>query len=103
MSHTNNNSLLSVLWLTSMKSFQVTINSTSLFFRKGGKLLFTATFSPISKCAYLDGTVQPPTEAASLVSTCPLDLTLWHRRLSHLNIQDVKRMYNNNLLKEEAV
>src|ERR1700676_2806725 len=32
-------------------------------------------------------------------STCPLDLTLWHRRCSHLNFADLKHMHLHNKVK----
>ena len=31
------------------------------------------------------------------MSTCPVDYTLWHRRLSHLNVDDVKRILRDDL------
>ena len=36
--------------------------------------------------------------SANVASTCPLDLTLWHRRCSHLNFADLKHMHDKNLV-----
>ena len=80
----------------------VTAN-TSLFFRQHGKLQFTASTNISTTIAYLNGTVEIPAESASLMSTCPVDYTLWHRRLSHLNVDDVKRILRDDLVKMEAL
>ena len=39
------------------------------------------------------------TEFSGMVSTCPLDLTLWHRRFAHLNHGDVRKLINTQLVK----
>ena len=60
---------------------------------------FTATVSN-NNVGYLDGLVMVPApQAAQFASTCPLDLTLWHRRCSHLNFADLKHMHTHNLVK----
>jgi len=38
-------------------------------------------------------------ETASIHQYCPLDLTLWHRRCSHLNFADLKHMHLHNKVK----
>ena len=37
-------------------------------------------------------------ENVQLVSTLPLDLTLWHRWLGHLNHDSIKKMLNHDLV-----
>src|SRR5262249_13045358 len=57
-------------------------------------LVLTATIND-HNVGYLNGHTIIP-QSASLASTCPLDLTLWHYRFSHLNYDDVKSMYKKN-------
>src|SRR6266516_4055968 len=45
----------------------------------------------------LDGYTIVP-QSANLSSTCPLDLTLWHARCSHLNFDAVKSMHSKHLV-----
>jgi len=91
--------LLSVLYLTTKKGFDVHIKQNRMFFRRNKKLLFTATVNN-STTALLNGITLPMTEFAGLASssTCPLDITLWHRRLGHLNIADVKQLLSKDLV-----
>ena len=63
--------LLSVLYLTRNKSYNVTIDSARISFIRNSQLLFTATINS-QNAAHVDGTVQPMTHFAGLVSTCPL-------------------------------
>ena len=95
--HLNSN-LLSVLYLTCHKRFRVTIVNDTVYFNRNRELYFTATVPASSNLAILDGQVIPMTHFAGRVSTCPSDLTLWHRRLSHLNIGDVKRLISGEMV-----
>ena len=64
-----------------------------------GKLPFSATVDD-HRVAKLDGyTVHSShVESANPPTTVPLDLQLWHRRFSHLNYSDVKRLVSGNLV-----
>ena len=88
--------LLSVLYLTRNKLFNVMIDSSRISFIRNSKTLFTASITS-NNAASLDGTVQPKTDFVGLVSTCPLDVTLWHRRFAHLNSKDVQRLLKGEL------
>ena len=92
------NNLLSVLYLTQEKSYTVTIKKDKLQFRQNGTLLFTASVKP-TFAAFLDGQVVPMTHFAGATSTCSMDFTLWHRRFAHLNHPDVRKVYNESLVK----
>jgi len=92
------NNLLAVLYLTRRSSIDVHINSTHMSFsRSNGPPLFVA---PINQhnAAFLDGVTEPITEYASPVTTVPLDLALWHQRLAHHNITDVKALIERKLV-----
>ena len=91
------NNLLSVFYLTKQKGFVVTVNRDSVYFRHNGILMFTATVGP-QNTGYLDGHVIPNSEVASVASTCPLDISLWHRRLSHRNVADVQKTLQEKLV-----
>jgi hypothetical protein len=91
--------LLSVLYLTRFKHFFVTISLGCISFRLDDVLLFTASVvGPSSNTAVLDGHVVPMQQFAGVASTCAMDATLWHRRLSHLNHADVKLLMDGNLV-----
>ena len=85
-----------MLYLTRNKSYNVTIDSARISFIRNSQLLFTATINS-QNAAHVDGTVQPMTHFAGLVSTCPLDEALWHRRFAHLNIKDVHKLLKGEL------
>ena len=91
------NNLLSVLYLTKMKNFIVTIEKDKMFFTQHKELLFTATVNS-SYSGIVDGKVVPNTEFAGLTSTCPLDYTLWHRRFAHLNHSSVRKLIQQELV-----
>src|ERR1700754_1380097 len=90
--------LLSVLYLTGKKGFQVVMEKNTMSFQLDGKLIFTATQR--GGLAYLDGSTLPPYSAQALaaLSLLPLTLDLWHRRLSHINYVDLKRMVAKGLV-----
>ncbi|KIJ30502.1 hypothetical protein M422DRAFT_187052, partial [Sphaerobolus stellatus SS14] len=73
--------LLSVLYLTQKKDFAVTIVKDKLYFARDGLNLFTASVSG-NNSVILDGVTVPKSEFAGIVSTCPVDLTLWYWRFS---------------------
>jgi len=92
------NNLLSILFLTRQKGFTVTIDSSKMSFKHpDGIIWFTATISD-SNAAFLDGTTAPLTEYASAATTIPLDLDLWHRRLAHHHLQDIKNLWKKKLV-----
>src|ERR1700761_4007116 len=91
------NNLFSVLYLTRFKGFYVTISKNCISFKRDS-IHFTASVGN-SNIAVLDGFVVPMQQFAGLVSTCPLDATLWHRRFSHLNHADVKQLVSGKLVK----
>jgi len=67
------------------------------FQHPAGNTLFTATIGD-SNAAFLDGTTVPLAEHASAATTIPLDLNLWHRRLAHHHLQDVKKLWKKKLV-----
>ena len=89
--------LLSVLYLTQRKNLEATITRNKIYFKRDDQLLFTAS---VDSChnAYLDGNTQTQHEVAARASTCKMDLTLWHRRFSHLNHGDVKQLISKGLV-----
>ena len=89
--------LLSILYLTRQKQFTVTINSDEMRFTRDNTLLFTAQINE-NNAAFLDGTTDADTESASYLSTLPLDILLWHRRLAHHDHNSVKQMISKNLV-----
>ena len=56
-----------------------------------------------SNCAFLDGETAPLVEFASAATTVPLDLDLWHRRLAHHHLGDVKALLHCNLVTGMAI
>ncbi|THH05660.1 hypothetical protein EW145_g4631 [Phellinidium pouzarii] len=92
------NNLLSVLYLTHAKSYIVTIQHDQIFFKHNGALLFTAAINS-NNAASINGQVVPMTQFSGMVSTCPLDLTLWHQHFAHLNHGNVKKLIQEDLVK----
>src|SRR6202021_348882 len=89
--------LLAVLYLTRRCGYQITIDHTTMHFVHQNQVLFTATIGR-NNAAFLNGTTLPASEHAQLVSTLPLDYSLWHRRLAHHNLADVQRMIQKDLV-----
>jgi hypothetical protein len=83
--------LLSLFHLTRVKGYKIGIENDQVLFYRDNKLMFTATVNG-NNVGHLNGQTIIP-HSASAVSTCPVDLTLWHHRFSHLNYNDVKEMY----------
>ena len=72
------------------------------FRRPPGPPLFIANIGN-SNCAFLDGETVPLVEFASAATTIPLDLNLWHRRLAHHHLADVKALLHRNLVTGMAI
>ena len=89
--------LLAVLYLTSKKGWKVVIKSDQMSFSLHNHIYFTATVNDRNS-AFLDGAAIVSTEFAAFVSTCPVDVTLWHRRFGHLNIRDVQSMISKEMV-----
>jgi hypothetical protein len=60
-------------------------------------LLFTAQINE-NNAAFLDGTTDKNSEAASFISTLPVDISLWHHRLAHHDHNTVRQMISKNLV-----
>ena len=88
--------LLSVLHLSQHKDYTVSIRKNSMSFSRNNTVLFTASVS--NNCARLNGQIVPFSEYARLVSTCPLDSSLWHRQFCHLNKGDVHKLLSGALV-----
>ena len=72
------------------------------FRRCPGPVLFMANIGN-SNCAFLDGEIAPLVEFVSAATTIPLDLDLWHRRLAHHHLADVKALLHRNLVTGMAI
>jgi len=91
------NNLLSVLYLTKQKHFSVHISGDCMEFERDKNVLFTASINE-DNVGYLNGQTIDITESVHLVSTLPLNLSLWHKRLGHLNYDDIKFMIKDDLV-----
>ena len=89
--------LLSILYLTRQKQFTVKIDSHEMMFTRNNTLLFTAQINE-NNAAFLDGTTDANSESASYISTLPVDISLWHRRLAHHDYNSVKQMISKQLV-----
>jgi len=90
--------LLSCLYLTCHKGITINISSHSMVFRQRRKTFFTA-FIDFSNLATLNGSTVA-SETACAVSTLLANLSLWHRRFTHYNYADVKKMVEHKLVTE---
>src|SRR5882672_5717467 len=79
------------------KAYHISIVGRKMFFNHLGTLLFTATVTG-NNTALLDGITEPMSEFSGLISTCPLDITLWHRRFAHLNFGDMQHLVTKELV-----
>jgi transposase InsO family protein len=91
------NNLLAVLYLTRFKGFIVHILSHSMNFIRNNTILFSASIN-CNGIGYLDGSTLDNSENVQLASTLPLNLTLWHKRLGHINHDSLKKMLRHNLV-----
>ena len=89
--------LLSVLYLTKKRQFHVHIDASHMRFKRHGKLLFTADINN-HNAAHLNSSTLPMSDFAGMVSTCPLNESLWHRRFCHLNRGDIKKIVQGDLV-----
>lgn len=83
--------LFSVTFLTTQRKFEFPLDGT---------LLLNATVNE-HNVGYLNGhtlLASEPIESAKLSATLPLDYTLWHCRLAHVNYDDVKKLVNQQLV-----
>jgi len=69
-----------------------------MVFRQRRKTFFTASID-FSNLATLNGSTVA-SEAACAVSTLLANLSLWHRRFTHYNYTDVKKMVEHKLVTE---
>jgi hypothetical protein len=83
--------LISILYLTRHKGFTVNINACEMQFLCNGTLLFTTQINE-NNAAFLDSATDANLESAHLMSTLPLNLSLWHRCLAHHDYNSVKHM-----------
>ena len=89
--------LLSVLYLTQNKNFTVTIPRDRINFIQNKILLFTVSVNGLNTAA-LNGTVIPILKFAKVSNTSILDVSLWHRRFAHLNLDSVKLLIRSDLV-----
>src|SRR6202789_1608872 len=89
--------LLSILYLTRHKQFTVVIDAHEMTFKRDNTLLFTAQINE-NNAAFLDGATDANSESASYISTLPIDISLWHRRLAHHDYNSVRGMISKNLV-----
>ena len=56
--------------------------------------------APINEhnAAFLDSVTEPITKYVSPATTVPLDLALWHHKLAHHNLTDVKALIEHKLI-----
>lgn len=91
--------LLSLYHLSRMKGYEIHVIGDKVSFSRSGKVIFTATVDG-TNTGYLDGSVAVPeqVQSANGVSTLPSSHSLWHRRFSHLNYDDVRLVVKNKLV-----
>ena len=91
------NNLLSCLYLTKHKDFEILINSKQMAFKRNNQTLFCAPIS-FHNSAQLDGYTVPHSESANIASTLPLTPSLWHRRCCHHGMADIAKMQKGDLV-----
>ena len=91
------NNLLSVLFLTKHRHFDVHTAGDTMHFTLDNTLIFEAKVNA-SNSAFLQGSTIPLPLTANLSSTPPLDLNLWHKRLCHHNLDGVKKLISQKLV-----
>jgi len=89
--------LLSILYLTRHKQFIIHINSHEMRFLHNDSVLFTAQINS-NNAAFLDGATNANSHSAHFISTLPVDISLWHRRLAHHDHNSVKQMISQSLV-----
>jgi hypothetical protein len=91
------NNLFSVFYMLRCCGYKMAADATLVTFNHSNTTRFTASVND-DNVAYLDGITETVSESANLISTLPLDLYLWHRRLGHIHYQAVKRMMREDLV-----
>lgn len=90
--------LLSLFHLTQVKGYIISIEANCVHFHYLSKLLLIAMVTD-HNVGYLNGhVIVPPVYTAHIASTHPLDFMLWHHQCSHINIADLKHMYQQDLV-----
>jgi len=91
------NNLLSVLFLTKHRGFNVWIDHETMHFIREEKTLFVAEVDH-TNTAYLSGSTVDQTTGkliqSAFKSTLQMDYMLWHRRFAHHNHADIKMMFD---------
>jgi len=88
------NNLLSLLYLMQKKDFTVIIKKNHVDFVLGNALLFTAQVNE-SNITLLNGSTVFSSENANIAS---LNLSLWHHRLGHLNMDSIRLLISKNMV-----
>jgi hypothetical protein len=83
------NNLLAVLYLVYKKGFRLEAEKDLMNFFLEGKLLVQARISD-NNAGHLIGSTA--IQHVNFLSTLPVDLSLWHRRFSHLNEDALKHV-----------
>lgn len=91
------NNLFSVFYLLRCCGYKLAADSATVCFNHHEATQFTASINS-HNIAYLDGITETISESASLASTLPLDYSLWHRRLGHINYNSLKKMARDGLV-----
>src|SRR5215469_14682222 len=92
-------SLLSLTQWTLKSGFKVIMEKDSMVFFLKGSLVCTAKLHGNLACLQGSTVNQSHHSASALnTTTSPLDLTLWHRRFSHLNFHDLKSIKSHDLV-----
>ncbi|KAJ3991214.1 hypothetical protein F5050DRAFT_1542889, partial [Lentinula boryana] len=89
--------------LAKQNGYTAIINVPLFKFMHNDTVVLTATVNS-QNVGYLNGhsVVYPHTAhytTAHISSTCPLDLTLWHRHLGHTDHRTVEKMHRQKLVK----
>jgi len=92
------NNLLSVLYLTHHSGFVVNVNSSHMAYCwPPGIPIFMATIND-NNATFLNGTTKAISQYANPATSIPLNLALWHCRLSHYNLAEVKALIEHKLV-----
>jgi len=92
------NNLLSVLYLAKHRNFHIHIAGNTMDFTLDNNTIFHANINS-NNSAFLEGyTIPVPPASATLATTFPLDLGLWHRRFCHHNIAGIKKLISQNMV-----
>ncbi|KAI9568690.1 hypothetical protein HD554DRAFT_1992931, partial [Boletus coccyginus] len=87
-----------VRYLTRHSGFVVNVNSTQMIFCRPPTTALLVTTINDNNAAFLDGTTEAISHYANPGTSVPLDLALWHRRLAHHNVAEVKALIEHNMI-----